>query len=119
VRTKKSNQLISITRQPRRSRPQLIDALRRLSLGQSVVEFLSRFATERLQIRPLRVGHRLVAGLPLIGIALNRWLGGMVGGFAFHEANRSQKPSHPVRPSIALLRSENAAVIFKRRRRDK
>src|SRR5204863_239509 len=49
---------------------QLVDPPARVGLGQLVVERLARLVAQRLQIRRLRTGHRLVAGLPLRGVLL-------------------------------------------------
>jgi hypothetical protein len=48
--------------------PERIDPFRRLCLGQPFVERLTGLFGQRSQVRGLRSGHRLVAGLPLFGI---------------------------------------------------
>jgi len=56
---------------------QLLDLFRSLRFGPILIEFLPSFAAERLEIRALRAGHRLVFCYPLVGIFLRieccRW----------------------------------------------
>jgi hypothetical protein len=49
---------------------QLIDPFRSFRFGPSFVEFFSSFAAQRLEIRALRAGHRLIFCYPLVGIFL-------------------------------------------------
>src|SRR4051812_12834376 len=55
---------------PRRPLAQVVDQLRRLGLGQVLVHLFARVSRQRVEVRTLRRGHRLVAGLPVVGIFL-------------------------------------------------
>ena len=43
-----------------------------------VIEFLAGLPTQRLEVRALRIGHRLIAGLPFVWVALQRRLSGII-----------------------------------------
>ena len=59
---------------------QLIDQLRRAGLRQGVqVDLPVGFAGQSLQVRPLRAGHRLVSGDPVLGVLLRIVLRGLRG----------------------------------------
>jgi hypothetical protein len=72
----RGSRILRFISQPRRTRTEIIDPLRSLGLRQAVIELLARFVTECPEIGALRFGHRLIAGLPLIRVALKPRLSG-------------------------------------------
>src|SRR5918995_1834579 len=59
-----------VTAHARAPLSQLVDALRGLRLRQVLVERLPHLVSEGAQVGRLRFGHRLVAGLPVLGVSL-------------------------------------------------
>src|SRR3954452_3313910 len=53
---------------------QLVDATRSVGLREVVGDLLAGLARQRLQVRRLRAGHRLVAGRPVVRVLLGRGL---------------------------------------------
>jgi hypothetical protein len=64
----------SLVRQSRRALAQLVDPLRCVGLRERLVEVFASLSAQRFQVRPLRCGHRLITGLPFVGIALKTCL---------------------------------------------
>src|SRR4029453_10068637 len=57
-------------REPRRPLAELVDPFRGVCLREPVVERFAGLPAQCFEVGALRVGHRLVAGLPLVGVAL-------------------------------------------------
>jgi hypothetical protein len=93
----------SLVRESRRPLAKFIDSLRCLRFRQGIVELLSRFATQRLQVGALRVCHRLVAGFPFIGLTLQRRLRSLIRGLVFHAATGTQDRGHSTRNAQARI----------------
>jgi hypothetical protein len=74
----------------RRPLSQLVNPLRCVGLRERFVKFLARLPAQCLQIRALRVGHRLIAGLPFIRIALQGRLICIIGRLVSHGAKKQQ-----------------------------
>ena len=60
----------SFRREARRPLAEFVDPLGGVGLREALVERLARFPAQGLQVRALCVGHRLIAGLPVIWIPL-------------------------------------------------
>ena len=88
---------------PRRFLLQLIDSFGCLGFREALVEHFAAVSRQRLEIRALRGRHRLVAGLPIVGVFLESRFWGL--GVLVHETNEKQnkrqrikvEPIHPLR----------------------
>jgi hypothetical protein len=84
----------SLLREPRRAFAEFVNLLRRVCFRERLIELFARFSAQGSQVGPLRVRHRLVACLPLVGLAQQSRLIRIVGRWVPHEANRQQNTSH-------------------------
>jgi len=71
-------QTASLIGESRRSCAEFINPLRCFGLCQGVIEILTGFSTQRLQVRALRIGHRFLASFPFVRVALQRRLSGII-----------------------------------------
>src|SRR4051794_37198119 len=79
---------------------QVVDALGRLRLREALVDLLAGLARQRLQVRRLRAGHRLVAGRPVVRVLLGRGLRVLVHGAVI--------PGAPVGPNVCSYQGSAA-----------
>jgi hypothetical protein len=77
TRSERRRQTASLIGESRRSCAEFINLLRCFGLRRRAIEFFTGLSTQRLQVRPLRVGDRFI-GQPFVGIALQRRLSGII-----------------------------------------
>ena len=95
---------------PRRSLAQLVDPLRCLSFAQLKVDLFSRIICQCLEIRPLSCGHRLVPGLPFIGIFLQR-LVVCCGLLRIHTRRKSKISAKSGRTNSSVRQARRAEAV--------
>src|SRR6476660_5443771 len=96
-----------LLRQARRSLAQFVDQFRGCGFGEVVVERLTGVAAQRFQIGTLGGGHRLVAGLPLVRIALQSLSIALRRCHGENTTQTERRPSrwHSMRIDSAAVRS--------------
>jgi hypothetical protein len=78
TRSGRRMQTASLIGESRRSCAEFINPLRCFGLRQRIIEFLAGLSTQRLEVRALCIGHRLVAGFPFFRVPLQCRLSGII-----------------------------------------
>ena len=100
----------SVARKSRRPGLKFVDALRGVRFRQGLVEYFPGLPAQCLQVGPLRVGHWLVTGFPLVWIALERWLVRIA--LVPHKTNRSQNTRQCLRDRRCRRRAILARALL-------